>query len=1015
MKHPKLKNEIVTENLGDISTLLDRKYIFFQEIIRKTTNHVQKCKFLDIIGISEVHKCINLLKTTHGHLEEVYAGRETSPDGFIMQTLQGINVELSSILRTYGTESFEDLLIVCMGMTPITNYNTDPKFLMLKKYFHPTSYSVITCKNPTTQMTCEDIIGGQSKFHLRVYGCNIVLYDEVNKKNLQITGILDDILIDFISDRYILDVKKKIATGLPNTQDFKSDAFDRFLSSLTIKDYVLHSEHEIYSKFMGYINEIKILNQKGMSGIVKKFVDEDTFTKRLMLIIFLVHSNIYENQYMAYLLYDTLTNENDNTIDTQEQTIIFDSFPWSIKELFREAMTTTAEYATNLSTFDVNKIPLEQQICLMNAPDHVKEKAMTKLKEVKAKSEDSGGKPRQYLDGLLKIPFGIYRKEDILFMMENIKNKFMTLLKETKNSTDFTLDNVTSADIINYMSIHQKDLTGLNKCQLVEITKHVNKFIKTNMMSSELKIKYVGMQKSNMLLHLKEFLHSHPSFHLPMYRSVHSMFDEIKKYMDSMKDILDQSVYGHEKAKRQIFRIIGQWINGEQSGYCFGFEGPPGTGKTSLAKNGLSNCLKDQEGSPRPFSMIQMGGDCQGSTLAGHNYTYVGSSWGSIVQILIDKKCMNPIIFIDEIDKISKTEHGKELIGIMTHLLDPTQNDCFQDKYFSGIDIDMSRVLFILSYNDASLIDRILLDRVHRVKFSSLALDEKIVIANKYILPEVYKKMGLEGVVHIKDDLIKFIIEQYTFEPGVRKLKELFFDIVGEINLEILSGKRTGNVPYELTQEEIVRYTKEKPDVLHRQIYPESKIGSINGMYATSLGTGGLLPISANFYPSGEFLQLKLTGLQQEVMKESMHLAFTIAWNLTPRNTQVSLRKKYGKDNCSGINIHAGDLDVQKEGPSASIAICCVIYSLLNDKPIKQTFGVTGELSMMGDAMAIGGLDHKVIGSMKSGATSFIYPHENRRQYEEFIDKYKDKGEIAGATFHEVKDINQVFELIFES
>ena len=194
LKQPTLKNEIVSDNLGDISTLLDKKYVFFQDIIRKTTIHVQKCKFLDIIGISDVHKCVGLLKTTYDHLEELYANRESSPSGLIMQTLQSINVELSSILRTYGTETLEDLLIVCMGMAPIANNNSDPKFALLKKYFHPTSYSVIASKSSSLHIVCEDIIGSHAKFHLRVYGCNIVLYDDVNKKNLQITGIVDDIL-----------------------------------------------------------------------------------------------------------------------------------------------------------------------------------------------------------------------------------------------------------------------------------------------------------------------------------------------------------------------------------------------------------------------------------------------------------------------------------------------------------------------------------------------------------------------------------------------------------------------------------------------------------------------------------------------------------------------------------------------------------------------------------------------------------------------------------------------------
>ena len=134
--------------------------------------------------------------------------------------------------------------------------------------------------------------------------------------------------------------------------------------------------------------------------------------------------------------------------------------------------------------------------------------------------------------------------------------------------------------------------------------------------------------------------------------------------------------------KRQIQRIIGQWITGKQSGYCFGFEGSPGVGKTSIARKGLANCLKDEDGTPRPFHFIALGGASNGSTLSGHNYTYVGSTWGKIVDILIQSKCMNPIIFIDELDKISNTEHGKEIIGILTYLVDTTQNKSFKDKIF---------------------------------------------------------------------------------------------------------------------------------------------------------------------------------------------------------------------------------------------------------------------------------------------------------------------------------------------
>ena len=164
----------------------------------------------------------------------------------------------------------------------------------------------------------------------------------------------------------------------------------------------------------------------------------------------------------------------------------------------------------------------------------------------------------------------------------------------------------------------------------------------------------------------------------------------------------------------------------------------------------------------------------------------MGSTWGKVVDILIDSKCMNPIIFIDELDKVSKTENGKEIIGILTHLIDPTQNDKFQDKYFTGIDLDLSKALFVFSYNDVNLIDRILLDRIHRIKFDFLSLNDKIEIVMKFILPEIYAKMGLENIIDVGSEVIEYIIETYTNEPGVRKLKELLFEILGEININIL-------------------------------------------------------------------------------------------------------------------------------------------------------------------------------------------------------------------------------------
>jgi ATP-dependent Lon protease len=693
--------------------------------------------------------------------------------------------------------------------------------------------------------------------------------------------------------------------------------------------------------------------------------------------------------------------------------------------------------------------------------DTVKEKAMMKLKEVKAKSEDSGSKARQYLDGLLKIPFSVYKREPILNIMNSIRTQFKDLHKKYNIEKNFpeilNKEKYTSMEVLKYIKKIQGE-TGFNNVseQVEKIKKYLTEGDKKKLVSNikfldnilkkhnKPRSKYSHLNKDEMCEHIIDVVDCYNkekektiindiviefnsiSNMNPILKNVEIKTDikkinsdmkEITDYMTEVKTTLDKAVYGHDKAKKQIERIIGQWINGEQDGYCFGFEGPPGVGKTSLAKRGLSDCLKDDKGVSRPFSMIQMGGDSNGSTLHGHNYTYVGSTWGSIVQILIDKKCMNPIIFIDEVDKISRTENGKEIVGILTHLLDPAQNDCFQDKYFTGIDLDLSKALFILSYNDVSAIDKILLDRVHRIKFESLSLEDKLVISKTHILPEVYKKMGLEDMIKFDDEVLKFIIDEYTCESGVRKLKEILFEIVGEINLDVLKNNdKEYDFPILITVSDIkTKYFKDKRENIIRKVPEESLVGYANGMYATSLGNGGTLPIHAKFFPSEQFLELKLTGLQQDVMRESMHVALTVAWNLTSKKRQEDIRSIYdGENNKYGINIHPGDGSVQKDGPSAGGIIALVLYSLLNNAPIKARFAMTGEIQMSGHITAIGGLNHKIIGSLKAGVKEFIYPKENKKDFDDFYVKYKDDERLKDIKFYEVDHISEALELIIE-
>ena len=374
---------------------------------------------------------------------------------------------------------------------------------------------------------------------------------------------------------------------------------------------------------------------------------------------------------------------------------------------------------------------------------------------------------------------------------------------------------------------------------------------------------------------------------------------------------------------------------------------------------------------------------------------------------------MNPIIFIDELDKVSRSEHGKEIIGILTHIVDETQNESFQDKYFTGIDLDLSKALFIFSYNEPGLIDKILLDRIHRVKFENLSLEDKIVITKKYLLPEIYKKLGLNECIVFSDDIITFIVESYTYEPGVRKLKEILFEIISEVNLEILQMNNI-EIPLIMTKDVIKnKYLKERHEITFTKIHSTPSSGIVTGLWANSLGKGGIIPIESIYYPSTNPLDFKLTGMQGDVMKESMNVAKSLAWKLTPQKTKTKLLKHFTETKLQGVHIHCPEGATPKDGPSAGTAITVAIYSLFNKKKVKNTIALTGEMNLQGRVTMIGGLKLKILGGIKAGVKEFIYPKENQKDFDKFMEKYVDKPLIEGIKFHPVETIQEVFKLVF--
>lgn len=262
--------------------------------------------------------------------------------------------------------------------------------------------------------------------------------------------------------------------------------------------------------------------------------------------------------------------------------------------------------------------------------------------------------------------------------------------------------------------------------------------------------------------------------------SLNNGIDNCHDFMENSRKILDSAVYGLDDAKMQIMQLLGQLVtNPSAVGSAIAIHGSPGVGKTSLVREGISKILD------RPFAFIALGGATDSSFLEGHSYTYEGSSWGKIVQILIDSQCMNPVIYFDELDKVSETPRGDEIVGILTHLIDTTQNSQFHDKYFSEIDFDLSKCLFIFSYNDESKINPILKDRMYKIQIKNYGKKEKTIIANDYILPKIREQVKFNcGEITLTDEILHYIIDNYCGkEDGVRNLKRCLEIIHTKINL----------------------------------------------------------------------------------------------------------------------------------------------------------------------------------------------------------------------------------------
>ena len=302
--------------------------------------------------------------------------------------------------------------------------------------------------------------------------------------------------------------------------------------------------------------------------------------------------------------------------------------------------------------------------------------------------------------------------------------------------------------------------------------------------------------------------------------------EECHNFMEKAQQTLDNAVYGLNDAKMQIMQILGQLImNPSSIGTAIAIHGPPGSGKTSLVKEGISKILN------RPFAFIALGGATDSSFLEGHSYTYEGSTWGKIIQILIDSKTMNPVIYFDELDKISDTPKGEEIVSILTHLTDTTQNSQFHDKYFSEIDFDLSKCIFIFSYNDETKVNPILKDRMYCIKTNGYDMKQKTIISKQYLLPKIREQVSFKNEdILIPDETLQYIIENFcSSENGVRNLKRCFEIIHTKLNLfrlmkpdkNLFEKELTIKVsfPFKVTKDIVDKLIKREENTLYKNLY----------------------------------------------------------------------------------------------------------------------------------------------------------------------------------------------------
>lgn len=568
-------------------------------------------------------------------------------------------------------------------------------------------------------------------------------------------------------------------------EEFDNDDFQRLLNKIFPSKYLSDKIKTSEKKALSPSHKKRKHSQKEESDTSGDEEEEEDILgtgKQNINLIFQLDSNaLYGEDYDDEdEEWDTLEEEDTSDTDTDEEAIVEESEPNKKKKRVK----------TKKEEVEVEEEEEERKITKENIKE---EKELLKTLQIQLKQQKKKNKNSSILESLEKLAHEqekkIQKVEKKLEYKMRRKNelKLKKLIHEKEKVSDIgyfrKLDfnhQTKVLDAFKKINEHHK-ITIPYRFKIIELD--IPDRLKICAMNKIDALKYMEPGAGE-YYKIKNWVDTFMTIPFNKYDKLTITLDDgeakCSKYMNNAINVLDSAVYGLNDAKMQIMQMIGMWIsNPDAVGNAIAIKGPPGTGKTTLVKEGISKILD------RPFEFIALGGSTDSSFLEGHSYTYEGSTWGKIVNILIKSKCMNPIIYFDELDKVSDTPKGEEIIGILTHLIDTSQNTQFHDKYFSEIDFDLSKCLFIFSYNDESKINPILRDRMYKIHTKGYDNKEKVVIAKDYLLPSVQQQINFkEEDIQISDDVISYIITNYTEEEkGVRNLKRCLEILHTKLNL----------------------------------------------------------------------------------------------------------------------------------------------------------------------------------------------------------------------------------------